>query len=126
MPAPALAEHLGEDAAHVDEGLMAARMLVLAATAARLVAIETARRHLLARAVDFARVEAPALLGIGEDVVGLPDFLELGFGRLVAGIEVGMVFLGELAERLADVVLGGGPRHAQDGIGIGHSPTDVQ
>ena len=101
-------------------------MFVLAATATRLVAIETARRHLLAGPVDLAGIEAPPLFGVGEDVVGLTDFLEPGFGRLVAWIEVGVMFLGELAERLADVVLGGGPRHAQDGIGIGHSPTDVQ
>ncbi len=100
-----LAEHLGEDAAHVDERVMTGRMLILAATAARLIAIEAARRRFLARAVDLARIETPTLLGIGENFVGLTDLLELGFSCLVAGIEVGVMFLGELAERLADVVL---------------------
>src|SRR5258708_7449165 len=106
----ALAEHLGEDAAHVDEGFVGAGALVLGAVeAARLVAIEAARRHLLARRVDLAGVEAAALLGIRQDVVGLRNFLELGLGRLVAGIEGGMVLLGVLAERLSDVVVRGGP-----------------
>ena len=98
---------------------VAAAALVLgAAEAAGLVAIEAARRHFLAGGVDLAGVEAAALLGIRQDVVGLRDFLELGLGRLVAGIEVGMVLLGELAERLADVVVRGGPGYAKDGIGI--------
>src|SRR5262249_7768609 len=74
-----LAEHLGEDAAHVDEGFVRTGALVLgAAEAAALVAIEAARRHFLARRVDLAGVEATALLGVGQDVVGLRDFLEFG------------------------------------------------
>jgi hypothetical protein len=99
--------------------------LVLAAEAARLIAIEATRRHLLPGGVDFAGIETAALLGIGQQVVGLADLLELRLGCLVAGIEVGMMFLGELTKRLADIVLRGGPRHAQDGIGVGHVPTDV-
>ena len=39
------------------------------------------------------------LLRVLQDVVGLVDFLELGLGRLVAGIGIGMELLGELADR---------------------------
>ena len=98
-----------------------ARSYLAPPDAARLVAIEAARRHFLAGRVDLAGIEAAALLGIRQDLVGLRDFLELGLGRLVAGVEVGMVLLGELAERLADVVVGGGLGHAKDGIGIAHN-----
>src|SRR5918993_5872565 len=120
------AEHVGEDVAHVDKGLLAARPLILgAAEAAGMVAIEAARRRLLAGGVDLAGIEAAALLGIRQDVVGLRDLLELGLGRLVAWVEVGMMLLGELAERLADVVVRGGPRYTKDGIGISHNPSNV-
>src|SRR5262249_9140595 len=120
--AAALAEHL-EDVAHVGERFVAAATLVLeAARAARLVAIEATRRHFLAGGIDLAGVEAPALLGVGQDLVGLGDFLELGLGCLVARIEVRMMLLGELAEGLADLLVRGGPAHPQDGIGIAHVP----
>lgn len=45
-----------------------------------------------------------ALLGIAEDFVGFADFLEFFLGGFVAGIFIGMVFNGEFAVRLFDVV----------------------
>src|SRR5215831_19625535 len=101
-------------------------MLVLAAgETAGLVAIEAARRHFLAGGVDLAGIVATALVGIGQDLVGLRDLLEFRLGRLVSGVEVGMVLLGELAEGLADVLLRSGLRHAQHSVGIGHNLANV-
>ena len=54
--------------------------------------------------VDLAAVELLALLLVAEDVEGGADALEPLLGGLVAGVLVGMELLGELAERLADLV----------------------
>src|SRR4029450_13753512 len=43
--------------------------------------------------------------GIAEHLVRLVDLLELRLGRLVAGIDVGVMFAGELAEGLLDLLL---------------------
>ena len=109
------AEHLGEDAAHIDKRFVSAGPLVLAAEAAGtgLVAIKAAWRHVLPGSVDFARVEATPLLGVRKQVVGLADLLEPGLRGLVAGIEIGMVLFGERAEGLSDVVIRSSPRNAQ-------------
>ena len=48
------------------------------------------------------------LVGIAEHFVGLVDLLEFRFGRLVAGIDVGMVLPRQLPERLLDLLLGRG------------------
>ena len=53
------------------------------------------------------------LLLVGEDFVGGGDVLELGLGRLVAGVAVGMVLPGELAVRLGDFVGRGGTADAE-------------
>src|SRR5262249_21197876 len=51
-----------------------------------------------------------ALVGIGQDRVGLVDRLEARLGGLVAGLLVRVVLAGELAEGLLDVGLACGPR----------------
>jgi hypothetical protein len=61
------------------------------------------------RGVDIVRVEADlivdlAFLGIAENVVGFGKRLELLLGRLVPGIDVGMVLARQFSKRLADVV----------------------
>ena len=58
------------------------------------------------------------LLRVAEDRVGLLDLLEPGLGRLVPGIEVGMVFAGQLPVGLLDVGQGRSPGDAQDLIVI--------
>ena len=47
------------------------------------------------------------LLGVAQDLVGLVDLLELGLGRLVPGIAVGVILLGHLAKRVLELGLGG-------------------
>ena len=54
-----------------------------------------------------------ALLGVLQGLVGLVDLLEFLFGRLVAGVAVGVEFLGELAIGGLQVLLAGAARHAQ-------------
>ena len=53
------------------------------------------------------RVVLPALLGVGQDGVGLVDVLESPLGRRVAGVAVRMVLARQLPERLLDVDLTG-------------------
>ena len=67
------------------------------------------------------------LLGVGEDVVGVLDFLELRLGRLVAGVGVGVVLPGEPPIRLLDLVGRGVPGDAQDLviISVGHRIPQV-
>ena len=48
-------------------------------------------------------IVAFALLGIGEDVVGFVNLLELVFGYLVAGVHVGVVLAGKLTIGLTDL-----------------------
>ena len=50
-----------------------------------------------------------ALLGIAQDVVGFLHVLEALLGRLVARIQIGMIFARELPVRLADLIRGGVP-----------------
>merc|ERR1719188_1102996 len=54
-----------------------------------------------------------ALLGVGEDVVGLADLLELLLGAGVL-VLVGVILEGELPVRLLELVVVGGARHPQD------------
>jgi hypothetical protein len=48
-----------------------------------------------------------ALVGIGEDRVGLVDLLEALLGLLVAGVAIGVALHRERAERLLDLRLAG-------------------
>src|SRR6516164_8301749 len=59
--------------------------------------IEMMLRALGARRVDLAGVETLALLGIAQQIVSAGNFLELVFGRLVAGIEIRVQFLRQFA-----------------------------
>ena len=54
------------------------------------------------------------LFRVAQDRVGLLDLLEPGLGRLVPGVEVGMVFPGQLAVGLLDVGQGRSPGDPQD------------
>ena len=71
--------------------------------------------------VDLAGVVALTLVRIPDDVVSGVDLLEAALGLGLTRIEIRMRFLGGLAVGLADVVLGGAGRDAQDLIGIGHA-----
>src|ERR1041385_2927287 len=57
-----------------------------------------------------------ALGGIAEDLVGLVDLLELGVGRLVAGIDVRVMLARELAEGLLDLLVRRAFAHAERGV----------
>src|SRR5215470_376291 len=57
-----------------------------------------------------------AFLGITEDLVRLVDLLELRLGGFVAWIDVGMELARQLAERLLQILVRGGLRHAEDGV----------
>ncbi len=63
--------------------------------------IEAARGRAAETGVTEAVVHV-ALVGVGEDRVGLGRFLELLFGCLVAGIAIGMVLQRQLAVRALD------------------------
>ena len=58
-------------------------------------------------------VIALALRGVAQHLVGLVDLLELGLGLLVAGIQVWVVLLGQLAVGLLDLIVRGGAVYAQ-------------
>ena len=88
-PAAGAAEHLVEDVAEHRTEIEA-----LAVEAARAIGAGAA----LEGGCSVAIVGG-ALLRILQDVVGVIEFLELLFGVLVAGVAVGMVLHGELAER---------------------------
>ena len=62
-------------------------------------------------------IELP-FLGVLQDFIGFVDFLEFLLSRLVAGIEVGMVFFGQGTVCLPDLILGGILRHAEHLIGV--------
>ena len=64
------------------------------------------------------RVVLLALLGVGQDRVGLLDLLEPLLGALVALVAVGVVLARELAVGLLDLVLGGLLVDAEDLVGI--------
>ena len=88
-------------------------------SAARTAAAARARVSLRGRGIDIVGVEADlivdfAFLGIAENVVGFGKRLELLLGRLVPGIDVGMILARQLAERLADLVGRGRLLHAED------------
>ena len=76
-----------------------------AAPGAGVIAVEaTLEGGFLAAGIDLALVEALTLLGVAENAVGLRYLLELLFDRLVAGIDVRMQLLGQLAVGALDVL----------------------
>ena len=64
-----------------------------------------------------------ALVAVLQDVIGLVDFLEAVLAFLVAGIAVGMMLHGELAERGLQLGVARGARDAQDFVivALGHA-----
>jgi hypothetical protein len=117
---PALAEQVGEEI--VDEGIFVdTEILILGPLAALGIApIEGAVGTLGAAGVDLAAVVARPLGRIRQQVVGRRELLELLLDPLVAGIEVGMQFLGQRAIGLLDVVGAGRGLHAQGFVGCCH------
>ena len=80
--------------------------------------IETTR---IAVRSDLARIIFGALVLVPDHVIGGGDFLEFLLRGGVSRVLVGMMFLGERAERLLDVGLAGAFGHAQDFVGVSHS-----
>jgi hypothetical protein len=77
-----------------------------------------ASHGLSAVGIDLATIELRLLGGVSQDVEGRADLLETLFSGRIAGIGVGVELLGELAERLANLVGARTARHAQHLIGI--------
>ena len=57
-----------------------------------------------------------AFVGIGQNLIGLAHFLELLLGFLIAGVQVGMIFLGQLSVGLLYFIVAGGFVNPQDFI----------
>jgi len=73
------------------------------------------RPELLARLpVRAEPVVALAFVAVRQNGVGFVDLLEFFFGGLVAGIDVGMMFAGELAVCRLDFIVGRRLRHAKN------------
>ncbi len=116
---PASAEEIGKEIRHVGEILVSGgTVIALAPVRLGIVAIESMLGPLRAGGVDFAAVVAGPLLRIVQEVVGGGDLLEALFGRAVAGVEIGVQLLGELAVGLLDVALRSGLFDAENAVGI--------
>ena len=77
------------------------------------------RPELLARLpVRPERVVALAFVAVRQNGVRFVDLLEFFFGGLVAGIDVGMMFAGELAVCRLDFIVGRRLRHAENFVVI--------
>ena len=73
------------------------------------------RAALLPLGVGLAQlVVAGALLGVAQDLVGLVDLFKAVLGLLVAGVAVGVIFHGQVAVDLFDLVGTGAARDAED------------
>src|SRR3546814_589408 len=77
-------------------------------------------RPLVAGRVDLAAIEPRSLLGIGEQIVCAGGLLELQLDLRIAGVQIGMQLLRELAVGLLDVVLRRRARHAEDIVRVSH------
>ena len=92
------------------------------ATALTAASAETAKL-LAAVRIDLAAVKFCPLLGVAQQVEGRTDTLEPLFGGRIAGVLVGVQFLGQLVERLAHLRLARRAPYAQFLIGIArHAP----
>ena len=61
-----------------------------------------------------------ALLGVGEDLVGVGDLFELRLGGLVARVDVRVMLAGELPVGGTDLLLGGIALDAEGFVEAGH------
>ena len=87
----AASEKLGESIIRIQEiGVAGIVRVGMSVIRRRKITIEVMLLPLRTRRIDLAVVEACALLGIGEQIVGTSGFLELLFGSLVAWIEIRM------------------------------------
>ena len=68
--------------------------------------------------IDLAGIEALALVGVLQEIVGRRDAFEPFLGGLVADIGIGVQFLRQFAERLLNLGIAGVALHAQFCIGI--------
>ena len=111
-PAGAAAEHAAEEIAQVAE----VELLETNATGAS--APVCSGESPPARGAE--RVVGAALLGVGEQVVGGLDLLELLLGAVVARVPVRVVLARKLAVGLLDLVVGRVLRDAEHLVGAGH------
>ena len=105
----AAAEHVAEDVAeHLVEDV---------------VDIAEARPAIAVRAIHPGMAEAVvggAFLRVGEDRIGLVDFLEAAGGVVAAAVAVGVVLHGQLAEGGLEPRLVAAAVHAQDVVVVAH------
>jgi hypothetical protein len=100
------ADKVGKYVGHVREVLEAGRRVIPPRLpCVRVFAVVPLLRLLCAGCVDFALVVAFALFGVLEELIGRGEFLEPLLGIGVAGVEIRMQLLGELAVGLADLGL---------------------
>ena len=112
--APATAaEYLAEQVVGIEAEIPAP-----AATPAGIRALPAHGRALGPARVDFARVVAPLLGGVAQDLVRRRDFLELRCGARVARVQIGMKLLREFAKSVLDLLGGGVALDAKHFIGI--------
>ncbi len=117
-PAGAAAEHAAEEIAQVAE------VELLEANATGASAPVRSGEPPPARGAE--RVVGAALLGVGEQVVGGLDLLELLLGTVVARVSVRVVLARELAVGLLDLVVGRVLRDAEHLVGAGHLRATAQ
>src|SRR5579883_2077468 len=89
---------------------------VAPATAAAAARSAGAREAILGVETDLI-VHLP-FLRVAQNVIGFLDVLETIFGRLVARVEIGVVFAGKLTVSLADFIFGSAARHAESFVVI--------
>ena len=127
-PAPVRAR-LGAAPEQLRQFVVAVRKIGVAVTSGigaaviggRIIAIERLLgRPLGARRVDLAGIELFAFVFIAQQVVGGRDLLELVFGGLVAGIEIRVQLLRQLAIGAANIGGGGRRGDAENFVRIPH------
>jgi len=93
---------VGEDIVIAAEIGIAGVAGVASKVGSRIVTVELLGRALGPRFIDLARIIAPALVRITQQIIGAGNVLELVLGGLVTGIEIRMKLLRELAIGLLD------------------------
>src|SRR5215472_8116093 len=112
-PAKKLAEQISETGAALLPAEIEATKIEIDVLLARVVAgTVISRRHVVA--VEAVLVVHLTFLGIGKNVVGFLELFELFFRSFVAGVQVWVVFAGQLSKRGADIFGAGFARHAEN------------